>query len=177
MTSKLCKLCGSEFTPRGHVGKDYVARFCSLSCASKSRVRKPLDLRARLFKYTSITPGCWLWVGFRNPLGYGHISINKRPHQAHRVMYELFKGPIPDGLTLDHLCRNPSCVNPDHLDPVTMRENTLRGIGPSAMNAVKMLCKRGHPFIVRKSGGRKCQECSNLKQRERRNMAAKAKAL
>ena len=71
--------------------------------------------------------GCILWGGHLSKWGYGRVTYKGRLVQAHRVAYELFKGPIPEGLQLDHLCRVRNCVNPDHLEPVTPSENTLRG--------------------------------------------------
>lgn len=73
--------------------------------------------------------GCWLWLGVKRKHGYGAKFLNGKLVQAHRYIYELHRGPIPDGLFLDHLCRNPSCVNPDHLEPVTNAENLRRGKG------------------------------------------------
>jgi hypothetical protein len=75
---------------------------------------------------------CWIWQGFRNAHGYGHFSFRVRRgeyanKQAHLWRWELANGPVPDGLVIDHLCRNPSCVNPDHLEPVTHAENVRRG--------------------------------------------------
>jgi HNH endonuclease len=90
---------------------------------------------------------CWLWTGPRLPNGYGStVSYQGKFQNPHRIAWRLLVGPIPSGLTLDHLCRNPPCVNPDHLEPVTPRENTLRGYGPGARNAVKTECPRGHPY-------------------------------
>src|SRR6266576_3456485 len=86
---------------------------------------------------------CWPWQANRGR-GYGNVWIAGRMYRAHRVAYELLIGPIPEGLTLDHLCRNRGCVNPAHLEPVTSRENTLRGEGISANNARKTHCKHGH---------------------------------
>lgn len=72
-------------------------------------------------------PNCWLWVGSRNELGYGQYRIdNETRGRAHRVAYELLVGPIPEGLTIDHLCRNTWCVNPAHMEPVTIQENLGR---------------------------------------------------
>ena len=90
--------------------------------------------------------GCKVWQGHRDRHGYGRITVNGRPRLAHRVAYEVHLGPIPDGLTLDHTCRCRTCVNVQHLEPVTARENTLRGTSPSAINARKTVCKSGHPF-------------------------------
>ena len=73
------------------------------------------------------TDGCWLWTGSHNGLGYGTIRSVGRKMYVHRYSYELLVGPIPAGLELDHLCRVPGCVNPDHLEPVTHAENLRRG--------------------------------------------------
>ncbi len=111
--------------------------------------------------------GCWLWTGCIVK-GYGQMGNNKKRVYAHRFSYEYHKGPIPDGLTIDHLCRVRCCVNPDHLEAVTNRENILRGTGISAKNYRKTHCHKGHEFIqdntyVSKSGSRICTAC----QRER----------
>jgi HNH endonuclease len=90
--------------------------------------------------------GCIEFTGKRQQDGYGQITVNGRSIVAHRVAYEFYVGPIPDGLVLDHLCRNPGCVNPAHLEPVTQRVNLLRGIGVNAINAAKTHCIHGHEF-------------------------------
>lgn len=110
--------------------------------------------------------GCWVW---KRPdcNGYGGFSNRGVRVYAHRWSYQFFVGPIPEGLEIDHLCRNRACVNPDHLEPVTSRVNVLRGIGVSAMNSRKTHCVRGHPFsgnnlAIRPDGGRTCLACRRM---------------
>jgi hypothetical protein len=94
---------------------------------------------------------CWLWTRTRNQKGYGlawHSAAN-RLTSAHRMIYELLVGPIPEGMQLDHICRQRGCVNPDHMRVVTQHENTVLAPGSrsiSARNASKTHCLRGHPF-------------------------------
>lgn len=110
---------------------------------------------------------CWPWLGVRTYNGYGRFKLTARksPVRAHRLAYEEMVGPIPEGLVIDHLCRNRLCVNPDHLEPVTNRENLLRGEGIAAINAAKTHCVKGHPFdevntyIEPSNGKRKCRTC------------------
>lgn len=72
--------------------------------------------------------GCWVWTGSLLADGYGNLRDGAKVKRAHRVSYETFVGPIPGGLEIDHLCRNRSCINPDHLEPVTRAENQRRGL-------------------------------------------------
>lgn len=76
--------------------------------------------------------GCWVWLGRSSRNGYGRICVRGKERQAHRVLWALLFGPIPPAHVLDHLCRNRACVNPAHLEPVTVQVNTLRGDGPTA---------------------------------------------
>jgi hypothetical protein len=117
--------------------------------------------------------GHWLWQRYIHPNGYGCIGLKTyRSQWAHRVSYEVFVGPIPQGLTIDHLCRIQRCVNPDHLEAVTQRENTLRA--PTALatiNAAKTRCLRGHEFTasntkpVGAGARRACRMCLAMHQR------------
>jgi len=90
---------------------------------------------------------CWLWTAAIYGNGYGHAFWGGRHRAAHRVSYQLLVGPVPAGRDLDHLCRVRHCVNPAHLEPVSRRENLLRGETTTARNAAKTHCKRGHPLI------------------------------
>ena len=99
--------------------------------------------------------GCWIWLGAlqgkfykRNNGGYASIKYHGRLYPGHRLFYELFKGPIPDGLHIDHKCRVTCCVNPDHLEPVTSQENFRRGVGNKGeYHLAKTHCPSGHEYI------------------------------
>lgn len=116
--------------------------------------------------------GCWLWQGAIDAKGYGRVYDTPQTSRlAHRIMYVERRGPVPDGLTLDHLCRVTHCVNPDHLEPVTHRENCLRGVGPIPENAAKTHCVHGHEFTPentywRAPNRRACKACTAKLQRE-----------
>ena len=100
-------------------------------------------LMQRVERNTEKVPfsGCWLWVNGLTNKGYARASFNGETSYVHRWTYQYYKGQIPKKLSLDHLCRVPSCVNPSHLEPVTHRINVLRGIGPTAKNAQKHIAK------------------------------------
>ena len=104
--------------------------------------------------------------------GYGQLRVNGKMQYAHRAMWELMVGPIPPGLTIDHLCKNPTCVNVEHLEVVTQGVNTLRGSGPPALNASKTHCDKGHEFTEANTyifdGRRYCRACGRERQRDRR---------
>jgi hypothetical protein len=118
---------------------------------------------------------CWEWTAARDKTGYGRIKINKKLYLSHRAAYEAFSGEIPEGLQIDHLCRNRWCCNPQHLEAVTRRENILRGVGETAINSRKTHCPEGHPFTqdnlvlseLRRKGGRMCLTCYRIRNKER----------
>lgn len=123
--------------------------------------RKIQPLAERFWPKVIKTEGCWIWTAnMTHPKGgYGRILTGGRRFElAHRVAYKLVKREIPEGMTLDHLCRNRLCVNPDHLEPVTMRENILRGESPTAIRFRRGTCDKGHPY-AEGSRGRICKIC------------------
>lgn len=118
--------------------------------------------------------GCWIWQGACDQHGYGSMTIDYKRHKAHRLAFELLKEPLIVGMVLDHLCRNPACVNPDHLEQVSQKENVRRGDAVwvnGLRNAQKTHCKNGHAFTSEntyrpKSGGRVCRKCMVMWQRQ-----------
>jgi hypothetical protein len=113
----------------------------------------------------AVSNACWEHPGSKSD-GYGIIKRAGRLQLAHRYHYQRILGAVVDGLELDHRCCNRACVNPNHLQPSSHRDNTLRGVGPTAINAAKTHCSRGHEFtqdntILRTTGGRRCRECNN----------------
>jgi HNH endonuclease len=128
--------------------------------------KKLIADRERFFKHIAIEQnGCWLWQRAKDWDGYGLFKIYPRMLRAHRWAYEEFIGPIADGLQIDHLCRNKSCVNPDHLEVVTPLENTQRGA-----RHTNLYCKNGHSlfgenlYIYERDGGirRACRTCNRI---------------
>lgn len=149
----------------------------------RRRGPKPIDVRVRIERMSVVDPetGCWVWRGRPTNVGYGQMTVRTqdgmRTISAHRVSYETFVGPIPDGLVIDHLCRVRLCVNPVHLEPVTMRENTMRSpIAIGATNAAKTHCPQGHAYDeentvwqIHRNGttrGRLCRQCQRDRSRQ-----------
>lgn len=138
------------------------------ACYERARLRGDLKIRStdpveRFWSHVEKSSTCWNWTGAKAH-GYGRYRWMGRADGAHRVAYQLLAGPIPDGLELDHLCRNRACVRPDHLDPVTARVNLLRGVSAGAMNANKRHCPQGHWYTpgntITRPGGRHCRACT-----------------
>lgn len=125
--------------------------------------------------------GCWNWTGPINYDGYAYARIDGgRPCRVHRAYYERLVGPIPEGLVIDHLCRNRRCVNPAHLQPVTNRENLLRGIGIAAVAASRTHCPQGHEYspentyVSPRGGYRQCRACDVIRKAARRSGVRRA---
>lgn len=122
--------------------------------------------KARFWAKVERGDDCWLWAGAKTNDGYGRVRIENRNLLPHRVSYEWAMGPIPDGLEVDHLCRNKACVNPAHLEPVTRHENQRRRA------AVITHCPAGHEYdsrntYVSPSGHRFCRACNRALQQRR----------
>lgn len=115
----------------------------------------------RFWSKVDKTGDCWLWQAGLASTGYGQFNSGS----AHRFAYELVKGPIPEGLQIDHLCRNRKCVRPEHLEAVSCRENLLRGETLAALNVAKTRCPQGHgytpenTYVVRRRNGRVFRVC------------------
>lgn len=177
-------------TPNGHIRHcvkwsderraSYFKSFPSRAQAEAFRLTLPYlrgrTLVARVTNRVTIDPttGCWVASGSIASNGYPHVGVSKNVKiSTHRAMFEAWWGPIPDGMVLDHLCRNTRCCNPEHLEPVTDAENVARGNAPSAKARRDNRCLRGHEFTEESTyhyanGKRTCRTCRDARARERR---------
>lgn len=138
-------------------------------------MRRPLD--QRFWEKVDRSGGpeaCWPWTAYIARTGYGMFTVEAGwVTTAHRIAWELTRDPVPPGRQLDHLCRNRSCVNPAHLEPVSSRENTMRGLSHVVARANQEVCLRGHPlsgenvYVHPRRGTRHCRECARERRRER----------
>jgi hypothetical protein len=174
-----CPICG-----KSPVYSQSRCKRCYVAALKSGEIRRLGSSNARpvkerlLSKVRRDESGCWVFEGYVNPGGYGAmLDGDGRTRTAHRISYEVFVGPIPEGRQLDHLCHtldrhclggrscpHRRCVNPAHLEPVTQRENKLRGVSFSAVNAVKTHCAQGHEFTsentyYRTPTNRQCRTC------------------
>jgi hypothetical protein len=139
--TKVCQACGRTYGPRvGRISVFLRSKYCSAVCQHKVHSTRwanqtPED---RFWANVDQSGDCWLWMGARTR-GYGRFEVDGKGMAVHRFAYELLIGPVPEGLQIDHLCRNRPCVNPAHLEPVTNRENTMRGQTiPAARHAARL---------------------------------------
>lgn len=119
---------------------------------------------------------CWEWTASTKGNGYGQVKHpdRKSPMFTHRVAWEMLVGEIPEGMTIDHLCKNTLCCNPDHLEVVTGRVNGLRSGSPVALNAKKTHCPQGHEYTTDNlvaDRGRRCKVCHRKKVARQRGAA------
>lgn len=134
-------------------------------------MRKPMPLVVALIeRITPTNTGCYEWTQARSADGYGRWVVDGREWRAHRKAYELFVGPIPGDMEIDHLCKNRACCNPFHLEAVDRRTNMGRSDSPSTKNSRKTHCLRGHEFtpentVMRKNGHRDCRVCRDARNR------------
>lgn len=139
-------------------------------------VHRPIEDRLREMLKVDHETGCHNWTGALSTSGYGGVAIGGHASKkvaAHRLAYELSKGAIPDGLVIDHLCRNKRCCNPDHLEAVTSRENTLRGESFAAAHAKRTHCPANHPYDEQNTrrdnrGRRHCIACIRIREHGRK---------
>jgi len=129
-----------------------------------TKPKLPEIQRFTKFIQLDILSGCWIWRGCLDKDGYGQFKAKGKMLFAHRFSYEYYNGKMPNGLVTDHLCRTPACVNPDHLEPVTLRENIRRGRN---WNRERTHCPEGHPYSegntrVWKDGVRRCKICLRI---------------
>ena len=146
-----------------------------LNLTSLCDSRLPARFWAKLHVHSN---GCWEWLGQCNADGYGRIQVgstrdgSRTSGYVHRWAYQHLIGMVPHGMELDHLCRVPQCANPHHLEPVTHRENMLRGPNACAVHARKTHCPQGHPYsgtnLKVRRGRRECRACQNAYRREHR---------
>lgn len=170
MGKRICSIpgCGKPHRARGWCFMHYCRwkRNGEPGEAEPRRVQG-LPLEDRFWAKVDRTNTCWNWTGALT-YGYGRFSLHTKVVQAHRFSYELLVGPIPEGLQLDHLCRNHSCVNPIHLEPVTGRVNVLRGNTIVAEQAARTHCPKGHAYddANTRIDAKRCRHCRAC-QRER----------
>lgn len=185
--SQTCSVegCDNEVRARSWCAMHYNRWFCTGTVKLKPRhLGFTFDQAVEKFwSKVDMSAGpdsCWEWIGYRHPSGYGYFTSQWfSTRRTHRIAWELARGPVPEGLVLDHLCRNRACVNPDHLEPVTVRENTLRGESYAAEAARRTCCRYGHAYTpentyVTSEGARACNTCRRNHVNERRSRARKA---
>lgn len=153
------KECDNVYNAMGYCKRHYMDYYNDLLPKAVSVLEDP---KTRYDRKIEKTDTCWVWTGSRDKRGYGRVNVgNGVIRLAHRIIYELYKGKIPKGLVLDHLCMNQPCVNPEHLEPVTQLENIKRAY------AIKpTVCPQGHDYdeintYINPLGRKVCRKCTN----------------
>ncbi len=186
-TSRLCRVCGSEFYPSSGQIKAGTGIYCSKKCYGKAIRNKPLTqprpqrsyadsdkCKMEFLRKVNRTDECWEWMGAKSGNGYGMFYVSGKLEHAHRVAFKLFVGPLERDMHIHHRCNHRYCVNPDHLTALSQADHNLIGDVISARNARKTHCPKGHPYdadntmieqLPNGRTGRKCRACG----RERAN--------
>lgn len=175
---KATRTCTIDGCNDQHHAQGLCRRHYRLNPPESIEKRPALPIRDRFMRHVRVDDvGCWRWQARTGTGGYGYFGQKVdgvwKQRRAHRVAYELFVGPIPGGLAIDHLCEVRDCVNPEHLRPSTWRANTLRNTSPAAENARRTTCLRGHPLegdnlqLIRTKEGvkRRCKACARARRR------------
>jgi hypothetical protein len=160
-TVKQCRQCGKSYSPRyGQWLAFEDSKYCSPEC-SKNGQRRSIEAIVTQVRLDPVT-GCHVWIGYRNKSNYGLARFQGRRQLVHRIVWEYKYGPVPEALQLDHICRNTSCCNPEHLRAVTAQVNVLASDNLCAQNARKTRCpKCAGEYSVMKDGRRFCRPCFN----------------
>jgi hypothetical protein len=177
MTERKCSVqdCERAYRSRGLCSSHYNKQRRS---GELNVVQPQLPEEDRFWRFVDASGDCWEWTGALHPSGYGYFTGKKAKNwRAHRFAWAHLVGPIPTGMTIDHVCRNKRCVNPDHFELVTAEENNRRSGSFSAVNARKTHCVRGHEFTPENTyvqynkgkPGRLCKKCTRTYQNARRN--------
>lgn len=172
MVKRTCSVDGCEKPSRSRgMCKMHYSRWRRYGDASVKHMtgRRAAPVELRVWQYILITDDCWLWTGALHTHGYGMLNVDGLVRRAHRLVYEMLVGPIPDERPhLDHLCRVRHCVNPSHLEPVTNAVNVRRGA------EARTHCKNGHPwseentYVRKDTGSRQCKTCGNDRRRKKK---------
>lgn len=172
MIELVCTQCKCSYRRAAQMVNAGKTKYCSRACFDESRL-VPVAERLETFGFPEPNSGCVLFTGHLNRDGYGCITVRSRVVSAHRAAYAVKHGAIKDGLQIDHLCRNRACINADHLEAVTARENWRRGSAPNAIAVRTGQCYRGHALDAANAyvwrGVRSCRACSreHIKGQER----------
>ena len=161
--------CSVSICPRPSLARGWCRRHYKAWAKHGDPLHHPSTPLERFVSKVQFTDTCWLWTAHLNNRGYGTFWNGRDTEYAHRWSYKLFVGEIPAGLQLDHLCRTHNCVRPDHLEPVTNQENSLRG-----KKATAPTCHRGHLYTPEniyhrpdRKRSRMCRACIKIRTNKR----------